>query len=360
MASPTVTSSADTTASAERAAFADAWQQANQGEAEATALLYFGQNVPEGDTRYALWRFPLQEEASPQRIADVAWSPLGTPVGRLSPDEQWIAYIIGDQPTPGFELHLLRTDGSSDEVIAMIGIHSDCAPEFSWVGNEAHLVYRVGGGRFFRSYLPATNSERDVLDLPDGAYLLGGDRNERILLAVERGGNQSQNIVSVDLTTGAQTIIAAMPQPERKRLFCRKVSPNGSHLLFATGESPYQPYLFDSLTGQSRETDIVPNHAFWAQDSQHVLTVGNGTADTISVRAVPDMPVVARAVLPPVGNYGVPSGMRGVSPDGQWLLGCLITDAEHQSWLYHLPSQTWQQLTAGDADCVNVIGWPTR
>ncbi|NJL06479.1 MAG: hypothetical protein HC911_16560 [Chloroflexaceae bacterium] len=166
--------------------------------------------------------------------------------------------------------------------------------------------------------------------------------------------------MSVDLATGAQTILAPMPQPERERLFCRKVSPDGSQLLFAIGESPYQPYLFDRLTGQSRETDIVPNQAFWGSDSQHVLTVSDDPARTIMVHAVPDMPVVARAVLPPARDDGVPSGVRGVSPDGQWLVGCLITDAEHQSWLYHLPSQTWQQLPAGLSDCVNVVGWPTR
>jgi hypothetical protein len=358
MASPTVTSTPTPLLNAELATLATTWQQANQGEAEATALLYFGARS-DYPSSSVLWRFPLDGSGTAQPISTAPWTPLGTPIGALSPDEQWVAYIIGDQPTPGFELHLLRSDGSSDQVIAMIGIHSDCAPEFAWVGNEAHLVYRVGGGRFFRSYLPATNSERDVLDLPDGAYLLGGDRNERILLAVEREANQSQNIVSVDLATGAQTILAPMPQPERERLFCRKVSPDGSQLLFAIGEFPYQPYLFDSLTGQSRETDIVPNHAFWAQDSQHVLTVGDGTADTISVRAVPDMPVVARAVLPPVGNDGVPSGVRGVSPDGQWLVGCFGNSYNQQSWLYHMPTQTWQQLSSS-GPCIQVIGWNTQ
>ncbi|NJK80579.1 MAG: hypothetical protein HC914_12035 [Chloroflexaceae bacterium] len=166
--------------------------------------------------------------------------------------------------------------------------------------------------------------------------------------------------MSVDLATGAQTILAPMPQPERERLFCRKLSPDGSQLLFAIGESPYQPYLFDSLTGQSRETDIVPNQAFWGSDSQHILALDDTLPGSLSVHALPAMTVVSTAVLPLLAPGLENLSIVSTSPDGQWLVACSIDATDQQSWLYHMPTQTWQQLPAGRSDCVNVVGWPTR
>ncbi|MFP4436825.1 MAG: hypothetical protein ACLFVO_06215 [Chloroflexaceae bacterium] len=350
----TATTSVDTVADTNRATLTATWQQANQGVTEATALLYFGPNTSDGTTLYAAWRFPLQEDAPPQRIAEVAWTPLGTPVGNLSPDEQWVAYIIGDQPTPGFELHLLRVNGSSDQVISVIGIHSDCAPAFAWLQADSTLIY-IAGTIGVRAYDPMTTNERVAIPYERAGSLVGIDHKDRVIMAVLRQPHLPRDIVAVDPTTGAQEVLAPLPRPAMDTLFCRKVSPDGSQLLFAMGESPYQSYLFDSTTRQTREIDVVPNHTFWASDSQHILTSGAAVTD-ITVRALPDMTTVSTAVLPPAAPGLENPAVLGTSPDGQWLVGCYIGATEQQSWLYHFPTQRWQMLAAGD-ECINVVGW---
>jgi hypothetical protein len=352
----TATSSPDALARAERATLATAWQQANKGGAEAKALLYFGASN-ENESPLMLWRFPLDSSGTPQRVSEAAWSPLGTPIGELSPNRQWVAYIIGDQPTPGFELHLLRTDGSSDRVVFLIGPHNDCFPQFVWVPGTSTLVYRVGSGGF-RHHDPETATEHEFARF-DGAKILGIDSQDRVLVSVLRGYDQPRDIVAIDPLTGMQEVLAAMPRTAEQSFFCRKWSPNGHYLLFGMGEASYQPYLFNTVTGQTQETDIVPNQAFWAQDSQHILTFGDGPMGTVSVRTMPEMPVVARAVLPPAGPGLDRPGIRSTSPDGQWLVGCFGNGSPQQSWLYHMPTQTWRQLSSGST-CINVVGWMTQ
>lgn len=353
-AAPTATSSADPTASAERAAFADAWQQANRGEAEATALLYFGPFDEIASAPMALWSVRLDSTEPPQLVGD---SPLlaSTVVdAALSTDEQWIAYStpLGDWPN---ELRIARVDGTDERVIDTLTSHTDCFPIFAWLQGSPTLIYNAGTMGFW-AYDTTTGSNRLVIPYEQAGGLVGRDSQDRIVMAVRHQPQQARDLVAADPLTGEQEVLGQLPQPTTETLFCRKLSPDGRYLLFGMGQSAYQPYLFDRMTGQSEEIGIVPDQAFWAQDSQHVLTVSDDPAHTIRVYALPDMSVVARAVLPPVGNDGVPSGVRGVSPDGQWLVGCFGNSYNQQSWLYHTPTQTWQQLS-NSGPCIQVIGW---
>jgi hypothetical protein len=350
---PTSTTDTAVDFSTDRAAFATAWQQAHQEGVEATALLYFGPNTTDETMPYALWSFPLGTNEQPQRIAEIKRSPFGTPRGELSPDEQWVAYIIGDQPTPGFELHLLRTDGSSDQAVFIIGPHDECFPQFVWLSESSTLIYRVGSGGF-RYHHPQTATEQEFARF-DGAKILGAGNQDQLFVSVTRIPEQSRDIVAIDPTTGAQTVLTSMSRSARDPLFCRRVSPDGSQMLFSTGQSPYQTYLFDRTTYQIHETEIVPDRAFWAMDSRHVLTIDS----RMTMWSLPDMSEVATAPLsPPASGLGAWS-LKGTSPDGQWLVGCFVNRADQQSWLYHLPTQSWQLLVASN-NCVTVAGWTTQ
>jgi hypothetical protein len=305
----------------------------------------------------------MQGDEPPQWVAAVGAAPFGPPVGLLSSDEEWIAYIIGDQPTPGFELHLLRSDGSSDEVIAMTGIHSDCTPGFAWLKSDATLIYNVGTIGF-HAYETATASMRLVVPQESAGYLLGIDEQDQILMAVLEQPGQPHNIVAADTATGAQTILAPMPQSAT--LFCSKLSPDGNHLLFSMGNSPYGTYLFERATRQSREIDIVPNPVFWAQDGKHVLDTPARWGASLSVLAITEEDAIrvahTRLQLPGEPATAGAFAVSSTSPDGQWIVGCQTQGtpdqpSDQRAWLYHLPTQTWQQLAHG---CVRVVGWPTR
>lgn len=102
----------------------------------------------------------------------------------------------------------------------------------------------------------------------------------------------------------------------------------------------------------------MPNRAFWASDSQHILVAGDEAARTLTVHALPEMTVAAAAGLPPVTPVSGALVVTGASPDGQWLVGCSIDATDQQSWLYPFPSQAWQRLAQSD-DCVHVVGWIT-
>jgi Tol biopolymer transport system component len=359
MASPTVTSSADTTASAERAAFAATWLQANQGEAEATALLYFGQNVPEGDTRYALWQMPLEEPGQPQKLADMPNTHrFPAPGARLSADEQWIAYAapISDWP---LNLHVMRVDGSNNQILTQTGNPSDCTPKFAWSHTGATLVYGGQGGLIIRSYDAATGVTREVSG-PESSIFLGLDAQGRALMTPYPDDDQARNIVAVNLATEEHTMLGAMPSPER--LYCRKLSPDGNQLLFNLHRTTYR---FDVATRAFTPLDVVVVTSFWSNDASTLLTFSGDADNRVSVVPITGTTDTAGRttishVLEPTAS---PPGLFGVvstSPDGRWLVGCHVSDdPDIHSYLYDVETDTWHLLAEG-SQCVNVVGWTTQ
>jgi Tol biopolymer transport system component len=351
------TNSPDATARARRATLATAWQQAHQGGAEATALLYFGATDDTCSFPMALWQVPLDTSISPQLVGDSPLFALRVIDAALSPDEQWIAYSTSEGDWP-YELQVARIDGTNDQVISTLSNHNDCFPIFAWLRAGPTLIYSTGTIGV-RAYNAATASERLAIPFDRAGSLFGIDAQDQIIMAVRRQPSQPRDIAAVDPSTGTQTVLAPMPQPAEQSLFCRKLSPDGRYIIFGMGQTPYQPYLFDTTTRQIREIEIVPDHVFWAMDSQHILTMDQVAPGGMTMRAVPDMNTVATAVLPSTGPALSELVVKSTSPDGNWLVGCPITSADQPSWLYHLPTQTWRQLSSGGT-CVRVVGWITQ
>lgn len=352
--SPQPTSTMDTAVafSTKRAAFAAAWKQSNQGGAEATALLYFGPNDKSGPP-LALWRNVLDGSEQPTKVADWKNGVFEISGPRLSADKQWIAYgaPVGDWP---YNLHVVRVDGSDDRIVTQVGIHNPCYPEFAWSEIESKLAYRIDTG-VLRVYNPHTRDNRRLVTFTKAKFV-GWDAQNRVLMAVKHNNGQPRNIVAVDSNTGEYITLATLPSAER--LFCRRISPKGNHLLFTLHRTSYH---LDLTTRQFTLVDTPALRTLWSND-EHAFLTFTGKADNV-VSVVPllqnaEVPN-AKTVLNPPTKPGI-FGVLSISPDGQWLVGChVLSYPDIHSYLYHLESGTWHLLAEGSR-CIDVVGWTTR
>jgi hypothetical protein len=297
---------------------------------------------------------PLDGSGQPEKVADGLQGDFDVSAARLSADEQWIAYTTPMSDWSN-ELRVMRVDGSDNQMLIQTGNVSDCRPEFAWSHTGATLMYRHHGGVIIRSYDAPTGLTREVPG-PGSSIFLGLDNQGRALMTPYPDDDQPRTIVAVDLGTQEHTTLGTMPSAER--LYCRKLSPDGNHLLFNLHRTTYH---FDGATRQFMPLDVVAlHHALWSSGSNALLTFSRdaevavvpltNTAETAGITAV------SIELKPPSGPPWI-SGTLNTSPDGQWLVGCFGYATNQQAWLYHLPTQTWQQLSHG---CVRVVGWPTR
>lgn len=355
---PTATSSADTVASAERAAFADAWQHANQGEAEATALLYFGSNG-ENALPLALWQLSLSESSAPQQAMMVGSERLTPVPGDVSPDGNWIAYLEGrDVP---FTLRVSRIDGSDSRIVSpQIGLHdsTSCVHKFAWspTGNTlAFIQHWEEGDEFGKAVFvfdPRTDATaREVSRFP-GGMLVGWDNANRFLVLVATAYQQPLDLVAFDVDTGNREVLLQMPTNETA--FCTRMAPNHERVLMQLGT---QDYLYDVNANQLTAVDISSLTSVWSSDGTSVLEFsGDAARATRLVSLDGSLPVTTVNLASPDAPDRL-FGILSASPDGRYIVICeSANERTHRSLLYTVNTQQWQTIDEGFA-CLTVAGW---
>jgi len=357
----TTTSSVITATNTERTPLAAIWRNANQGGAEATALLYSAVNITNGSTPpMAFWRLPLGASSTAQQVMAVGSDSFTTVPGNLSPDSFWLAYMVGrDAP---FTLRVARVDGSDNRMVSQqIGLHDGtCIHTFAWSATGDQLAFVEPweeadefGQALFVYHPHMADTPREVVRLA-GARLVGWDHENRLLVLVATAYQHPLELVAFDMDTGTSEVLIQMPTNETA--FCTRMSPNRERVLIQLGD---HDYLYDATTQQLTAVDVTTLTALWSSDSTAVLEF-SGDEDR-ATRVVPfdGLHLETAVDLAPTNEPGHLFGILSASPDGRYLVVCDTADGQiHRSLLYTIDTQQWQPITQGSA-CIAVAGWLT-
>jgi Tol biopolymer transport system component len=194
-----------------------------------------------------------------------------------------------------------------------------------------------------------------VVSFTTSSKFVGWQDDENLFMLVLAEYKQPLQLEQIVIATGERRVVTSLPNNET--VYCARPSPDGRYILFGMET---ETYLFDVTARTFTPIDVAARRAIWAYDAEALLTFSlntevaivplTNTAETAGITAV------SIELKPPSGPPWI-SGTLNTSPDGQWLVGCFGYATNQQAWLYHLPTQTWQQLAHG---CIEVVGWPTR
>lgn len=337
----------------------------------ATRYLFYMENpldYPEPATPYegSFWRVDLQ---TGERVLIATRPQVDTgrlAHGQLSPDGQWIAYLVADPNEQSGDLYLMRSDGSDEQFIAQTveTATGNCNAGVSWSPDSSRLAYvrYSADAAVFGAQLEVLEvaQPRSVTLAAAAAFMkFGGwsDTNKLIFLTGSPP-TTPQRIDEVDLTTQATRTITTFERGVGS--YCLELSPDRASLLLnlETGN-----WILNTSSGELAPTTVYNTFVTsWSSTSDALLTMPSrddeGRAMFVA-RATPTVSQTVRFTPAIVPGSAIAWRSLWASADGRYLASCQLTELPDRRGgfrliAYNVAGQQWRLIAPG---CGTVLGW---
>jgi dipeptidyl aminopeptidase/acylaminoacyl peptidase len=365
-----ITSSADlplqvATPQADEVQLGDRWPI--RTDLPATRYLFYMENpldYPEPATPYegSFWRVDLQ---TGERVLIATWQQVDTgrlAQGQLSPDGQWIAYLVADPNEQSGSLYLMRSDGSDEQFIARTveTATGNCNAGVSWSPDSSRLAYVR-----YSADAAVVGAQLEVLEVaqPRSVTLAtaasfmsfgGWSTNDRLIFFVSSPPTEPHRIDEVDLTTQTTRTITVIDRGLGS--YCLMLSPNGEQLLI-------NRWILNTRSGELALTAVYNTIATsWSATSDALLMMPSRDAEGRAMFVARAAPTVTQTVrFTPAIVPGSQIAWRSLwaSPDGRYLASCQLTELPDgrggfRLIAYSVAEQQWRLVAPG---CGTVLGW---
>jgi hypothetical protein len=334
----------------------DVWISSHTATEEKPVLLYSSRNSVTG--QHAFWQVSMDDIRQHVRIFDIPEShPAAELYGRMSPDGQWIAYLIGSDNH--HTLYVVQSDGTSVRKVAegLGGGNGRGIYRFLWSPDSTKLVFQraesaeQGFVQHLYVYYPDRGQAPTLVTEVLGAELTGW-RSDTILVAVIFTGEQIQ-LEAISIIDGERQVLA--PFPSDDHVVFRIISPDYQKVLLEWNQSTTS--VLDLRTLQMTPVDLSANQVLWNPDSQTLLEIplrGNRSASIVHIHQPEQaIPIALMPTHTPSSRFRA----KSASPDGNYIaIDHMQHDTFTETRIYDVTNDQWISWHT-EPTSIQVLGW---